>query len=122
MPGVQVTSDSVRGPSAGASGQDNGYRFDGANLSVPLFGILASSPSTHDVAHVSVERGGARAVPAVAAVPATPGPQELKFLQLTTWAAMLVEGASRLQSSPGIRSSSSSRSRVCSVLRAVRTV
>ncbi len=62
MPGVQVTSDSVRGPSAGASGQDNGYKFDGANLSVPLFGILASSPSTHDIAHVSVERGGARAV------------------------------------------------------------
>lgn len=62
IPGVQVTSDSVRGPSAGASGQDNGYKFDGANLSVPLFGILASSPSTHDVAHISVERGGARAV------------------------------------------------------------
>ena len=62
MPGVQVTSDSVRGPSAGSSGQDNGYKFDGANLSVPLFGILASSPSTHDVAYVSVERGGARAV------------------------------------------------------------
>jgi len=62
MPGVQVTSDSVRGPSAGASGQDNGYKFDGANLSTPLFGILASSPSTHDIAHVSVERGGARAV------------------------------------------------------------
>lgn len=62
MPGVQVTSDSVRGPSAGASGQDNGYKFDGANLSTPLFGTLASSPSTHDVAHVSVERGGARAV------------------------------------------------------------
>jgi hypothetical protein len=62
MPGVQVTSDSVRGPSAGASGQDNGYKMDGANLSVPLFGILASSPSTHDIAHVSVERGGARAV------------------------------------------------------------
>lgn len=62
MPGVQVTSDSNRGPSAGASGQDNGYKFDGANLSVPLFGILASSPSTHDIAHVSVERGGARAV------------------------------------------------------------
>lgn len=62
MPGVQVTSDSIRGPSAGASGQDNGYKIDGANLSVPLFGILASSPSTHDVAHVSVERGGARAV------------------------------------------------------------
>jgi hypothetical protein len=62
IPGVQVTSDSVRGPSAGSSGQDNGYKIDGANLSVPLFGILASSPSTHDVAHVSVERGGARAV------------------------------------------------------------
>ncbi|MEP0357582.1 TonB-dependent receptor [Paraglaciecola sp.] len=62
IPGVQVTSDSIRGPSAGASGQDNGYKIDGANLSVPLFGILASSPSTHDVAHVSVERGGARAV------------------------------------------------------------
>lgn len=62
IPGVQVTSDSIRGPSAGASGQDNGYKMDGANLSVPLFGILASSPSTHDIAHVSVERGGARAV------------------------------------------------------------
>ncbi|MBU3001743.1 TonB-dependent receptor [Paraglaciecola arctica] len=62
MPGVQVTSDSVRGPSAGASGQDNGYKMDGANLSTPLFGFLASSPSTHDIAHVSVERGGARAV------------------------------------------------------------
>lgn len=62
IPGVQVTSDSIRGPSAGSSGQDNGYKFDGANLSVPLFGILASSPSTHDVANVSVERGGARAV------------------------------------------------------------
>ena len=62
IPGVQVTSDSIRGPSAGASGQDNGYKLDGANLSVPLFGILASSPSTHDIAHVSVERGGARAV------------------------------------------------------------
>lgn len=62
IPGVQVTSDSVRGPSAGSSGQDNGYKMDGANLSTPLFGILASSPSTHDIAHVSVERGGARAV------------------------------------------------------------
>ena len=62
IPGVQVTSDSVRGPSAGASGQDNGYKMDGANLSTPMFGILASSPSTHDIAHVSVERGGARAV------------------------------------------------------------
>lgn len=62
MPGVQVTSDSVRGPSAGASGQDNAYKLDGANLSVPLFGILASSPSTHDIAYVSVERGGAKAI------------------------------------------------------------
>jgi hypothetical protein len=62
MPGVQVTSDSVRGPSAGASGQDNNIKLDGASLSNPLFGILQSSPSTHDIAHVSVERGGARAV------------------------------------------------------------
>jgi hypothetical protein len=62
MPGVQVTSDSVRGPSAGASGQYNNFKLDGATLSNPLFGILQSSPSTHDIAHVSVERGGARAV------------------------------------------------------------
>src|SRR5262249_26433156 len=35
IPGVMYTQDSVRGPSAGASGQDNVYLFDGANITMP---------------------------------------------------------------------------------------
>ena len=40
IPGVQYSQDAVRGPSAGGSGQDNVYNFDGANVTLPLFGTL----------------------------------------------------------------------------------
>ena len=62
IPGVQYSEDNVRGPSAGASGQDNGYQFDGVDVSLPLFGTLAAEPSTHDIDQVSVVRGGATAI------------------------------------------------------------
>jgi hypothetical protein len=62
IPAVQVTQDSVRGPSAGGSGQDNVYRFDGVNVTLPLFGTLASEPASHDIEQVTTVRGGARAV------------------------------------------------------------
>src|ERR1051325_431568 len=62
IPGVQVTSDQFRGPSAGASGQDNVYMFDGANVTMPLFGIQVAEPATHDIAQVTVIKGGAKAV------------------------------------------------------------
>ena len=41
IPAVQVSQDTVRGPSAGGSGQDNVYKFDGVNVTLPLFGTLA---------------------------------------------------------------------------------
>ena len=65
IPGVMVNPDTFRGPSAGASGQDNVYQFDGVNITMPLFGILnvnTSDPNTHDIAQVTVVRGGAKAV------------------------------------------------------------
>jgi len=62
IPGVMYTQDLVRGPSAGASGQDNVYLFDGINITMPLFGVLNSQPNTHDIAQVNVVRGGAKAV------------------------------------------------------------
>src|SRR3954464_6843416 len=62
IPGVQYTQDSVRGPSAGASGQDNVYNFDGVNVTLPLFGTLSAEPASQDIAEVSVVKGGARAV------------------------------------------------------------
>jgi hypothetical protein len=62
IPGVQYSQDTVRGPSAGGSGQDNIYNFDGVNVTLPLFGTLASEPSSHDIAQVNTVRGGARAV------------------------------------------------------------
>ena len=37
IPGVQYTQELTRGPSAGGSGQDNVYSFDGVNVTVPLF-------------------------------------------------------------------------------------
>ena len=40
IPGVQYTQDTTRGPSAGGSGQDNVYQFDGVNVTLPLFGTL----------------------------------------------------------------------------------
>jgi Carboxypeptidase regulatory-like domain len=62
IPGVMYTQDTVRGPSAGASGQDNVYLFDGVNVTMPLFGVLVAEPSTHDVAEVNVIKGGAKAI------------------------------------------------------------
>ena len=62
IPGVQVTQMSVRGPSAGGSGQDNVYQFDGVDVSLPLFGVLGSEPSSHDIEQVVVVRGGAKAI------------------------------------------------------------
>ena len=62
IPGVQFTPDQVRGPSAGGSGQDNVYNFDGVNVTLPLFGTLATEPATHDIAQIAVVKGGARAV------------------------------------------------------------
>lgn len=62
VPGVQYTEDTTRGPSAGGSGQDNSYQFDGVDVSLPLFGTLSAEPSTHDIAQVSIIRGGAKAI------------------------------------------------------------
>jgi hypothetical protein len=62
IPGVQVTQDVVRGPSAGGSGQDNVYQFDGVNVTLPLFGTLSAEPASHDIAQVTTIKGGARAV------------------------------------------------------------
>ena len=42
IPGVQISNDEVRGPSAGGSGQDNVYQFDGVNVTLPLFGTLSA--------------------------------------------------------------------------------
>jgi len=62
IPGVQYTQDAVRGPAAGGSGQDNVYNFDGVNVTLPLFGTLASEPASHDIAQISIVKGGARAI------------------------------------------------------------
>jgi Carboxypeptidase regulatory-like domain len=62
IPGVQYTQDQVRGPSAGASGQDNVYNFDGVNVTLPLFGTLSAEPASRDIAQITVVKGGAKAV------------------------------------------------------------
>jgi hypothetical protein len=62
IPGVQFTADLTRGPSAGGSGQDNVYQFDGVNVTLPLFGTLSAEPASHDIAQVTTIKGGARAV------------------------------------------------------------
>jgi len=62
IPGVMYTQDAVRGPSAGASGQDNVYNFDGVNVTPPLFGTLSAEPSSQDIAQFTVVKGGAKAV------------------------------------------------------------
>jgi hypothetical protein len=61
IPGVQYTEDTVRGPSAGGSGQDNVYLFDGVSVVLPLFGTLSSEPSSHDVDQIAIVKGGAKA-------------------------------------------------------------
>jgi hypothetical protein len=62
IPGVQYTETDRLGPSAGASASDNVMQFDGVDVSLPLFGNLATEPSTHDIAQVSIVRGGAKAI------------------------------------------------------------
>jgi hypothetical protein len=62
VPGVQLSQDLVRGPSAGGSGQDNVYQFDGVNVTLPLFGTLSAEPASHDIAQVTTIKGGARAI------------------------------------------------------------
>jgi len=62
IPGVQYTQDGTRGPSAGGSGQDNVYNFDGVNVTLPLFGTLSAEPASHDIAQVTTIKGGARAI------------------------------------------------------------
>ncbi len=62
VPGVQYSQDTVRGPSAGASGQDNVYLFDGANITMPLFGVLLAQPNVNDIAQVNITRGAANAL------------------------------------------------------------
>ena len=59
IPGVQYTQDQTRGPSAGASGQDNVYNVDGVNVTLPLFGTLSAEPTSLDIAKVTVVLGGA---------------------------------------------------------------
>ncbi len=59
---IQGTEEVTRGPSAGGSGQDNVYLFDGANVSLPLFGNLSAEPASHDIAQLTVVNGGAKAV------------------------------------------------------------
>lgn len=61
IPGVEYTPDTTRGPSAGGSGQDNVYKFDGVNVTLPLFGTLSAEPASHDVEQVTIVRGGAQA-------------------------------------------------------------
>ena len=61
IPGVQYSEYGTLGPSAGGSGRDNSYGFDGVDLSLPMFGNLASEPSTHDIGSVTIDRGGAKA-------------------------------------------------------------
>ncbi|CAM3808991.1 MULTISPECIES: carboxypeptidase regulatory-like domain-containing protein [Pseudoalteromonas] len=62
VPGVELSQNATLGPSAGGSGVDNSYGFDGVDVSLPMFGNLASEPSTHDVEFVTMDRGGAKAV------------------------------------------------------------
>lgn len=62
IPGVAYSELSVLGPNAGGSGRDNKYGFDGVDVSLPMFGNLASEPSTHDVQNISIDKGGAKAI------------------------------------------------------------
>ncbi|GHE98681.1 carboxypeptidase-like regulatory domain-containing protein [Thalassotalea profundi] len=62
IPGVQYSENGTLGVNAGGSGRDNKYGFDGVDVSLPMFGNLSAEPSTHDIAHVSMDRGGAKAI------------------------------------------------------------
>jgi len=56
------TPDSTRGPSAGGSGQDNVYKMDGVNVTMPLYGTLSAEPASHDIEQMTTVKGGAKAV------------------------------------------------------------
>jgi hypothetical protein len=60
-PAVTYTEELIRGPSSGGSGQDNTYKFDGVNVTLPLFGTLASEAAAHDIEQISIIKGGAKA-------------------------------------------------------------
>ena len=62
IPGVMYTPDSTRGPSAGGSGQDNVYKMDGVNVTMPLYGTLSAEPASHDIEQMTTVKGGAKAV------------------------------------------------------------
>jgi hypothetical protein len=62
IPGVQATQDGTRGPSAGGSGQDNVYQFDGVNVTLPLFGTLSAEPASYDIDQITIVKGGAPAI------------------------------------------------------------
>jgi hypothetical protein len=62
IPGVMYTPDGTRGPSAGGSGQDNTYKFDGVNVTMPLYGTLSAEPASHDIEQMTTVKGGAKAV------------------------------------------------------------
>jgi hypothetical protein len=62
IPGVGVTQDNTRGQSAGGSGQDNVYKFDGVNVTLPLFGTLSAEPASYDIVEVTTVKGGAKAI------------------------------------------------------------
>ena len=62
IPGVQYSENTTLGAVSGGSGRDNKYGYDGVDVSVPMYGNLASEPSTQDIAFVSIERGGAKAI------------------------------------------------------------
>ena len=62
LPGVAYTENQTIGPNAGSSGQDNVYKFDGVNVTLPLFGTLSAEPAAYDIAEVNVVKGGAKAV------------------------------------------------------------
>lgn len=62
IPSVPYSQNTVRGPSAGGSGQDNLHLFDGVNVNLPMYGTASSEPSTHDLDQVAVSRGGADAI------------------------------------------------------------
>jgi hypothetical protein len=38
------------------------YKFDGVNVTMPLYGTLSAEPSSHDIAQVTTIKGGAKAV------------------------------------------------------------
>lgn len=62
IPGVMYSQDTTRGPSAGGSGQDNTYKLDGVNVTMPLYGTLSTDTASQDIAQVTTIKGGAKAI------------------------------------------------------------